>query len=100
GGPQFGRYPRPTDLPVNERVLEAFRAYVRQHTETALTPAQIDAELDYVRLRLRDDLVTAAYGSDAGSRVLLDADPQMLRALDLLSEARNLAEMVGRASRT
>jgi carboxyl-terminal processing protease len=100
GGPQLGRYPRPTDLPVNERVLEAFRAYVRQHPESSLTPAQIEAELDYVRLRLRDDIVTAAYGADAGSRVLLDADPQMLRALELLPEARSLAESVGHIART
>ncbi|HEV2705150.1 MAG TPA: S41 family peptidase [Pyrinomonadaceae bacterium] len=100
GGPQFGRYPRPTDLPVNERVLEAFRTYVRQHPESSLTPAQVEAELDYVRLRLRDDIVTAAYGAEAGSRVLLDADPQMLRALELLPEARSLAETVGHISRT
>ncbi|HEX8686517.1 MAG TPA: S41 family peptidase, partial [Pyrinomonadaceae bacterium] len=47
GPPQIGRYPRPTDLPVNERVLEAFRAYLRQHAEAGLKPAQMEAEIDY-----------------------------------------------------
>ncbi|HYO63489.1 MAG TPA: S41 family peptidase [Pyrinomonadaceae bacterium] len=95
--PQYGRYPRPTDFPVNDRVLEAFRAYVRRDPESGLTPAQIDADLEYVRARLRDDLATAAYGTGAGTRTLLDTDPQLLRALEVLPEAKRLAENVGRS---
>ncbi len=95
GAPQIGRHPRPTDYPVNERLLEAFRNYVKQHSESALTSAQIEAELDYVRLRLRDDIVTAGYGSEAGSRVLLESDPQLLRGLEVLPEAKSLAESIG-----
>ncbi|HEV2764203.1 MAG TPA: hypothetical protein VGV38_14560, partial [Pyrinomonadaceae bacterium] len=95
--PQYGRFPRPTDFPVNDRVLEAFRAYVRRDTEAGLTQAQIDADIEYARTRLRDDLATAAYGTEAGTRTLLDTDPQLLRALDALPEARRLAENVGRS---
>ncbi|HYP53055.1 MAG TPA: S41 family peptidase [Pyrinomonadaceae bacterium] len=95
--PQYGRYPRPTDFPVNDRVLEAFRAYARRDPESGLTPAQIDADLEYVRARLRDDIATAAYGTGAGTRTLLDTDPQLLRALEVLPEAKRLAENVGRS---
>ena len=94
--PQPGRYPRPTDFAINERVLEAFRQFVRRDPESALSPAQIETHLAYVKLRLRDDLVTAAYGTEAGARVLLDADPQLLRALDALPDAKRLAENVVR----
>lgn len=97
-GPQFDRYPRPTDLPVNDKLIEAFRAFVRKDPESGLGMKQIDAELDYVRLRLRDDLITAAYGTDAAGRFLLESDPQFLRALELLPEARALAENVRRAT--
>jgi carboxyl-terminal processing protease len=96
-GPQFGRYPRPTDLPVNDKLVEAFRNFVRKDPEAALGIKQLDAELDYVRLRLREDLITAAYGTDAAGRFLLESDPQLLRALELLPEARTLAENVRRA---
>jgi carboxyl-terminal processing protease len=95
-GPQLTRYPRPTDLPVNDRVVEAFRDFARRDPESGLTAAQIDAELDYVRLRLRDDLITAAYGGDASGRFLLESDPQLLRALELLPEARALVENIGK----
>jgi carboxyl-terminal processing protease len=97
-GPQFGRNPRPTDLPVNDKLLEAFRSFVKRDRESGLSLKQLEAELDYVRLRLRDDLITAAYGTDAAGRFLLESDPQLLGALELLPEARALAENVRRGN--
>jgi hypothetical protein len=50
--------------------------------------------MDFVKLRLREEIVTAAYSNDAGARVLLDSDPQVLRALEALPDAKRLAESV------
>ena len=77
---------------------EAFRAWVRLDAESQLTPAQLDEELDFVKLRLREEIVTAAFSNDAGARVLLDSDPQVLRALEALPDAKRLAESVRGAS--
>ena len=77
-------------------MLEAFRAYVKREAESGLTAAQVDADIEYVRARLRDDIATAAYGTGAGTRTLLDTDPQLLRALEALPEAKRLAENIGR----
>ena len=55
---------------------------------------QIDADLDFVKLRLRYEIVTAAFGGDAGQRVLLESDPQALRAINVLPDAKRLAESV------
>jgi carboxyl-terminal processing protease len=90
----YGQFPRAVDLPVTDRVLEAFRAHARRDAESGLTAAQIDAELDYVRLRIREEIVTAAYGNEAAIRTLLDSDPQLLRALEVFPDAKRLAEMV------
>jgi carboxyl-terminal processing protease len=90
---QYGKNAKPGDYAINERVLEAFRTFVRNDTESQLTNAQIDEELDFVKLRLREEIVTAAYSNDAGARVLLDSDPQVLRALEALPEAKRLAEV-------
>ena len=95
-GPQFGRYPRPNELQITDRVIEAFRAFARADKESGLTSAQVESELDYLKLRLREDLITAAYGGEAGARFLLESDPQLLRALELLPEAKTLAENVRR----
>ena len=91
---QYGKNAKVTDYPINDRVLEAFRNFVRTDTASQLTPAQLDEELDFVKLRLREEIVTAAYSNDAGARVLLDSDPQVLRALEALPEAKRLAESV------
>lgn len=93
---QFDHVPRPTDYPVTEKVLDAFRDFLRRSPEMRLTPAQADAELDFVKLRLRDEIITAAYGSEAGTRVLLESDPQLLRAIEALPEAKKLAEAIRR----
>ncbi len=96
-GPQFGRFPRANDLPVTDKLLEAFRAFVRKDPESGLGMKQLEADLDYAKLRIRDDLITAAYGTDAAGRFLLEGDPQLFRALELFPEARTLAENVRRA---
>jgi hypothetical protein len=94
--PQYGRSARPTDFPVNDKVLQAFRDFARRDPESGLTQAQIDREIEYVKLRIRENLVNASYGGDAATRFLLDTDPQVLRALELFPEAKALAENIGR----
>jgi len=89
---QYGKNARPADFPITERVLESFRNFVRTRTEFDLQPVQVDEELDYAKLRLRQEIVTAAFSNDAGARVLLDSDAQVLRALEALPDAKRLAD--------
>lgn len=91
---QYGRNPKPSDFAISERVLEAFRGWVRLDAESQLTPAQLEEEADFVKLRLREEIITAAFSNDAGARVLLDSDLQVLRALEALPDAKRLAESV------
>jgi carboxyl-terminal processing protease len=91
---QYGKIAKPTDYPISDRIVEAFRSFVRTDTLSQLTAAQLDEEMDFVKLRLREEIITAAFSSDAGARVLLDSDPQVLRALEALPDAKRLAESV------
>ncbi len=91
---EYGHNLKPTDFPVTDRVVEAFRGFLRKDPTLAIQPAQVDEELDFVRLRIRDEIITAAYSTDAGSRVLLENDPQVLRAVEMLPEAKRLAESI------
>jgi carboxyl-terminal processing protease len=95
---QYGRNPKSGDYPINDRVMEAFRNFVRTDVESQLTIAQLDEDVDFVRLRLREEIVTAAFSNDAGARVLLDSDPQVLRALEALPDAKRLAEYAKNAA--
>ncbi len=89
---QYGKSAKPTDFPITDRVLEAFRSFVRAQPDFQVQPAQIDEDLDFARLRLRQEIITAAFSNDAGARVLLDSDAQVLRALDALPDAKRLAD--------
>ncbi|HAF14285.1 MAG TPA: hypothetical protein DHU55_11860 [Blastocatellia bacterium] len=91
---QYGRNAKPGDYPITDRVVEAFRSFVRTDTASQLTPAQLDEDLDFAKLRLREEIITAAFSNDAGARILLDSDPQVLRALEALPDAKRLAESV------
>ena len=90
----YGRSAKQSDYPITDRVVEAFRGFVRTDPQSQLTTAQIDEELEFLKLRLRQEIVTAAFSNDAGARVLLDSDPQVLRALEALPDAKRLAESV------
>ena len=91
---EYGHTPKSTDYAINDRVLEAFRNYLRKDPSRHLQVAQVDADLDFVKLRLREEIITAAFGADAGQRVLLESDPQTLRAIGVLPDAKRLAESV------
>ena len=89
---QYGKSAKPTDYPITDRVIEAFKNFVRTQPDLQVQPAQIDEELEFAKLRLRQEIVTAAFSNDAGARVLLDSDVQVLRALDALPDAKRLAD--------
>jgi carboxyl-terminal processing protease len=94
--PQFGHAAKPSDLQVTDKVIEAFRDFVKRDPEAGLSPAQVEREIEYARTRIRENLINAAYGGDSATRFLLDSDPQLLRALELFPEAKALAENVNR----
>ncbi|HSL52951.1 MAG TPA: S41 family peptidase [Pyrinomonadaceae bacterium] len=89
---QYGRNAKPGDFPITDRVIEAFRNFVRAQPVLQVQPAQIDEELDFAKLRLRQEIITAAFSNDAGARILLDSDAQVLRALEALPDAKRLAD--------
>ncbi len=92
---QYGKTAKPTDYPISERVIEAFKTFLHSKPELQLSSAQVDEELEYAKLRLRQEMITASFSHDAGARILLDNDAQVLRALEALPDAKRLAETVG-----
>ena len=88
----YGKTAKQADFAITERVMEAFRTFVRTRPDNQLQPAQIDEELDFAKLRLRQEIITAAFSNDAGACVLLESDVQVQRALEALPDAKRLAD--------
>ncbi len=78
---------------VNDKLFDAFRQFIAQRSaDFPLTDAQISANADYVRDRIREELITAAYGAEAGNQFFVVNDLTTQRAIDALPQARQLAE--------
>ena len=89
---QYGKNAKPTDYPITDRVVEAFRNFLRTQPDYHVLPAQVDEDLEFTKLRLRQEIITASFSNDAGARILLDSDVQVLRALEALPDAKRLAD--------
>ena len=76
-----------------DKLVDAFRQFVAQRSaDFPVTDAQITANLDYVRDRMREELITATYGAEAGNQFFVINDATTQRAIDALPQARQLAD--------
>ncbi|MBI3649902.1 MAG: S41 family peptidase [Acidobacteria bacterium] len=86
-------------FPVDDKVLTAFRQYIAANKPLyALSDEQFSAHKNYVILQIRRELMSAAYGPEAGDQINLAEDPQLHKALEKLPEARLMADNVRRAA--
>jgi len=81
---------QPNDFQINDKLLDAFRAFVAKDQANGLTAENINSQLDYAKTRLRDELATANNSTEAGQQVLLETDPQVLKAVEEIPEAKKM----------
>ncbi len=86
----FNLVVQPNEFQINDKLLEAFRAYTAGDKLSGLTAENINKEIDFAKSRLRAEIATANYSSEAGQQVLLENDPQILKAVESLPEAKQL----------
>jgi carboxyl-terminal processing protease len=85
---------RATDFPITDQILEAYRNFINNDKLVGLQASEINNELDFVKLRLRQEIVTANYGNDNGNHVNIENDPQVLRAIEELPNSKRLSESI------
>ncbi len=78
------------DFVIDSKLLDAFRAFVVRDKLNGLTAENINSQLDYAKSRLRDEIATANNSTEAGQQVLLETDPQVLKAIEAIPEAKKL----------
>ncbi len=94
GKQNFASTVAPDDFQVNDKLLDAFRAFTVKEALNGLTVENINSQIDYAKSRLREEIATANYSTEAGQQVLLETDPQILKAIDAVPEAKKLLEEV------
>ncbi|HMQ04103.1 MAG TPA: S41 family peptidase [Pyrinomonadaceae bacterium] len=78
-------------IQVNDRLFEAFRLYTINDPRSGLVEGSLAVGADHAKLRLREELATAIHSNEAGIQVLLEADPQVLKAVQSIPEAAKFA---------
>lgn len=84
------------DYPVSDKVLAAFKNFLRQHKELKSDESRVDKDADWLKRRIRYEVATAAYGEENARAALADGDVQLQRAIGELPKAKALADDIRR----
>ncbi len=79
------------DFQVNEAVLQDFRKFLDEE-KIPYTEADFAAEQDWVASHIKAELFVSEFGQQEGLKVQAESDPQVIKALELLPQAKELAE--------
>jgi carboxyl-terminal processing protease len=79
------------DFQADDAVLQDFRRYLDDQ-KIAYTEADLMENNDWVRTNIKGEVFIAEFGQQEGQRVQAEADPQVMKALELLPKAKELAE--------
>jgi carboxyl-terminal processing protease len=82
----------PNALQINDRLFEAFRSFTVADKASGLSAENLNSQVDFAKTRIREELATANFSNEAGIQVLLEVDPQILKAVEVMPEARKLVE--------
>jgi carboxyl-terminal processing protease len=76
---------------VDDQVLAEFRKFMDAE-KIPYTEADLVQNNDWVKSSIRSEIFIDAFGQEEGLKVRAEADPQIVKALDLLPQAKQLAE--------
>ena len=86
----YGQRIKPTDAPVSEELLAAYISYSEQNGFSRKVNPHLIKEQNFIRLRLRYNLILANFGSVSANQVLIEDDLQIGKAVEVLPNARLL----------
>src|SRR5437868_1293906 len=76
---------------VDDNVIHDFRKFLDQE-KIAYTEADLLQNSDWLHSTIKSEIFIDAFGQDEGLRVRAETDPQVVKALELLPQAKQLAE--------
>ncbi|MDX2031036.1 MAG: S41 family peptidase [Blastocatellia bacterium] len=89
---QYGYQLRGGEYPINDQVLAAFRQFLREHPELQIGERDLIGSAEFLRRRIRAEVITAAYGIEAAEQYLIESDPQAIRAVEEIPRARQMLD--------
>ena len=76
---------------VDDQAMQVFRKFLDEQKIT-FTEADLAENLDWIKSNIKAELFINEFGQQAGMRVHAENDPEVQKALDLLPQAKQLAD--------
>src|SRR5262247_1428172 len=89
---EYGYQLRGNEYHLTDQVIAAFRSFIRERRELQAPEDLLNRNMEYARRRIRVEVITAAYGVEAGERFLIESDDQALRAVEEIPKAQRLTD--------
>ena len=80
------------ELQISDKLFEAFRQYTIGVKDAGLSAENLNSQVEFSKNRLREELATANHSNEAGVQVLLEVDPQIVKAIESMPDARKMLE--------
>src|SRR4030088_796941 len=74
---------------VDDAVMKSFREYLAKHN-VHYTEPELAENQDWIKRKIKQEIFMSAFGQQEGFKVLLEADPQVQKAMDSIPQARAL----------
>jgi carboxyl-terminal processing protease len=76
---------------VDDKIVKEFRDYLTKHN-IRYTEPEFAENQDWVKRKIKQEVFMSNYGTQEGFKVLLEADPQVQKAVEAIPQARALYE--------
>ena len=87
----YGQRVKSGDAVVTDELYAACKSFIAREVSWKNVLPALETERNFIKLRLRHNLVTAFYGIVTANQVLIEEDAQVAKALEVLPSAQQLA---------
>jgi carboxyl-terminal processing protease len=79
------------DFVVDDTLMREFRSFLSKHNVRYTEPELAD-NIDWIKRKIKQEIFMSTFGQQEGFKVLLEADPQVQKAVEAIPQARALYE--------
>jgi len=101
---EFDHQPQPNEFVINDQIMKAYREFMvdflTKNQDGGLTMKAVDENFEWSRQKIREEVLTAAYGVDTQRRMTAELDPQLQRAITEMPQSAQLADRARKLTRS
>ncbi|HSW39073.1 MAG TPA: S41 family peptidase, partial [Acidobacteriota bacterium] len=85
-----GKAKVPDDLEISDAILDEFRKYLRNDLKVEFSDVDFLNNVEFIKRRILQEAYNSSFGIQEGFKIGIQGDNQVLKALELMPEAKSL----------